>query len=110
MSLLNKQWKVIEKSSGKIICTLASIGFPEMFWIEAIVIPDELFDKYQPRFKEFTDVHPENDPNMENWEQMYDTLFSQIEFDAVDHEHEIEEAILYIFQDKTAHFRAIWKD
>lgn len=108
--LLDKQWKVIEKSSGKVICILTSVDFPEMFWIEATVTPDELFDKYQTQFTEFTDIDPDNDPDMEKWEEVFDKLFSQIEFEAIDHEHEIEEAILYIFPDKTAHFRAIWKD
>jgi len=109
-SLLDKKWRVIEKSSDKTICTLHSTDFPEMFWIKAIVIPDELYDKYAKQFATFTAIHPDEDPEFEIWEETFNKLFSQITFKAIDHEHEIEEAILYIFEDLTAHFRPIWKE
>ncbi|GEM_PF-3800138 len=109
-SLLGKEWKVIERSSEKTICILRAIDFPEMFWIKATIIPDELYNKYESQFKAFTAIQPDSDPEMTLWEDTFDRLFTKIAFRAIDHDHEIDEAILYTFDDMTAHFRAIWKD
>lgn len=109
-ALKDKQWKVIEKSSGKTICILTAVETPGMFWIKAVVTPDELFEQYRDQFIEASTLDPDNDNDIDRADKAMYKLLERIDYCAIHHEHEIEQAILHIFEDMTAHFRAIWKE
>lgn len=108
--ILPIKWRVIDKVSSKTICILTATKISDMFWFDGEVTPDELFDKYYDEFIAVSDLNPNNNTDLGQLDEALNNLAEKLRYEAIDHELEIEDAILYIFADKKAYFRVIWKD